>query len=336
MSDPTTRLLGAYLATLDPPDLTAAKRLATRAMDQGMAPAAFIEQILVPAQEEVGRRWQSNECTVPQEHAATVVADAVLATVSARISGDGNIPGRIVSCCVEGEWHTLPLRLVSDSLAMRGHEMIFLGPSVPASQLAGFLRTIDALALMASCTTATNLPGARRTIEAAHDAGVPVIIGGRALGTDSTRADDLGADAWGSDAAGADAVLAGWADHPPTLAHASAFEPEVEELEHPRAALVQECLDVLLDRQPALREMTDTQIDRTREDLSYAMQFCAAALVCHDPTVLDDFTVWLRELLAPRAVPASAIRAGYQAIAEVLGGAHPQAVRMLAASSVLL
>jgi len=336
MSDPTTRLLGAYLATLDPPDLMAARRLANRALDRGMSPAAFIEQILVPAQEEIGRRWQTNECTIPQEHAATVVADAVLATVSARNPGENSIRGRVVSCCVEGEWHTLPLRLVSDSLAMRGHDIVFLGPSVPPPQLSGFLRSIDALALMASCTTATNLPGARRTIEAAHDAGVPVIVGGRGLGADSTRADDLGADAWGSNAAGADAVLAGWTDHPPALAQASALEPEVAELEHPPAALVQECLDVLLDRQPALRWMTGAQVDRTREDLSYAMQFCAAALVCHDPTVLDEFTLWLRELLAPRAVPASAIRAGYQAIAEVLGAGFPETVGMLAASSVLL
>jgi methanogenic corrinoid protein MtbC1 len=336
MSDPTARLLGAYLATLDPPDLTAARRLANRALDQGMAPAAFIEQILVPAQEEVGRRWQSNECTVPQEHAATVVADTVLATVSARTPGDNHMPGRIVSCCVEGEWHTLPLRLVSDSLVMRGHDVVFLGPSVPASQLAGFLRTIDALALIASCTTATNLPGARRTIEAAHDAGVPVILGGRALGANRTRADHLGADGWGSTAADADAVLADWADLAPALAQASAVEPEVEELENPRAALVQECLDVLLDRRPALRAMTDAQIDRTREDLSYAMQFCAAALVCDDPTVLDEYTVWLRDLLAARAVPPSAIRAGYEAIAEVLGAGFPETLGMLAASSALL
>jgi len=336
MSEPARRLLDSYLATLDPPDLGAARRLANRALDQGMAPAAFIELILVPAQEEVGRRWQTNDYTVPQEHAATVVADTVLATMSARIPGDRSIEGRIVSCCVEGEWHTLPLRLVSDSLTMSGHDVVFLGPSAPASQLSGFLRTINASVLLASCTTAKSLVGARRTIEAAHDAGVPVIIGGRALGTDSTRADNLGADAWGSGAETADAVLAEWADHPPALAPACEIESEHQELEDPRPSLVEECLGVLLERQPGLRGMTDIQIERTREDIGYIIQFCSAALVCRDPTVLDEFTLWLRDLLAPRGVPVAAIRAGYDAISDVLGPDFPKTVGMLAASSALL
>jgi len=336
MSEPARRLLASYLALLDPPDLGAARRMATRALDEGMAPGAFIEQVLVPAQEEVGRRWQTNEYTVPQEHAATVVADTVLATMSARIPGDRSIEGRIVSCCVEGEWHTLPLRLVSDSLTMRGHDVVFLGPSAPASQLPGFLRTLDAFVLLASCTSAMNLVGARRTIEAAHDAGVPVIIGGRGLGTDSTRADTLGADAWESDEASVHALLAEWAEHPPALAPACEVESELEELEDPRPSLIEECFGVLLERQPGLRGMTGTQVERTREDLGYIMQFCAAALVCRNPSVLDEFTVWLRDVLAPRGVPVGAITAGYDAIAKVLGPRFPKTVKMLAASSALL
>lgn len=336
MSEPAKRVLDSYLATLDPPDLGAARRLVNRALDQGMAPGAFIEQILVPAQEEVGRWWQTNKYTVPQEHAATVVADTVLATMSARIPGDRSIEGRIVSCCVEGEWHTLPLRLVSDRLTMGGHDVVFLGPSVPASQLSGFLRTIDAFVLLASCTTAMSLGGARRTIEAAHDAGVPVVLGGRSLGADRTRADNVGADAWGSGAADAEAVLAEWADHPPALARAREVGSEQGELEHPRPSLVEACFGVLLDRQPRLREMTGPQVERTREDIGYIIQFCSAALACRDPTVLDEFTLWLRDVLVPRGVPVAAIRAGYEAISEVLGPGFPETVGMLSASSALL
>lgn len=336
MTEPAARLLKSYLALLDPPNLAAARRLANRALDQGMAPGTFIEQILVPAQEEVGRRWQANETTVPQEHAATVVAETVLATISARVPGDRSIQGRIVSCCVEGEWHTLPLRLISDSLTMSGHDVVFLGPSAPASQLSGFLQLTDAFALLASCTMARCLVGARRTIEAAHDAGVPVIIGGKGLGADSTRADNLGADAWASNRVGVDALLSDWTADPPVLSHAYEVEPEQAQLDNPRPALVEECLSVLLERQPALLEMTVAQTERTRENIADIIQFCSAALVCRDTTVLDDFTLWLRDVLAPRGVPVSVIRAGYEAIAEVLGGGYPATVRMLAASSALL
>ena len=326
-------LLNKYLATLDPADMATGRRLITRSLDQGTAPEAVIDQVLVPAQVEVGRRWQANEYTVPQEHAATAVTDAVLASMAARTPGDRSIPGRIVACCVEGEWHTLPLRMLTDSLTMHGHDVVFLGPSVPAAQLAGFLREVDPVALLVSCTAASGLVGARRTIEAAHAAGVPVLIGGRGIGVDGTRADNLGADAWTTNVTGAEAVLAAWARRRPELSHACDVEPEEAGLEHPRPSLVDDCLSVLLERQPELRAMTGPQMERTREDLAFIMQFCSAALVCRDPTVLDDFTVWLRDLLAPRGVPATSIVAGYDAIAEVLAGDFPVTVRMLAASS---
>jgi len=326
-------LLNTYLATLDPADMAAGRRLVNRILDQGKAPEAVIDEVLVPAQVEVGRRWQENEYTVPQEHAATAVTDAVLATMAARSPRDASIHGRIVTCCVEGEWHTLPLRMLTDSLTMRGHDVVFLGPSVPAAQLAGFLRSVDPVALVVSCTAANGLVGARRTIEAGHAAGVPVLIGGRGLGADSTRADNVGADAWAANAAGADAVLTEWARHRPELAHPCDVEPEQAELEHPRPSLVDDCLGVLLDRQPGLRAMTDSQLERTREDLAFIMQFCSAALACCDPTVLDDFTVWLRDLLAPRGVAAAAIVAGYDAIAAVLGEGFPVTVGMLATAS---
>lgn len=329
-------LLKAYLATLDPPDLPAARRLAIRSLDQGMDSATFIEEVLVPAQEQVGLRWQRNEYTVPQEHAATAITDAVLALISARGAGGATAPGRIVTCCVEGEWHTLPLRMVNDILAMHGHDVLFLGPSVPSPQLAGFLRNVDPLALVASCTVATSLAGARRTIQAAHDAGVPVIIGGRALGADGSRAANLGADGWVGRASDSEDLLAEWARRPPVLGHPSDVEPEQTLLEHPSPALVDACLAMLLEREPRLREMSSFQVERTREDIGYILQFCSAALVAGDRTVFADFTEWLRDVLGRRGVPPTAIAAGYNAIAEVLGEGFPAAVEMLADSSSTL
>lgn len=283
-------LLKAYLATIDPPDVSAARRLANRSIDQGMGSLAFIEQVLVPAQEEVGRRWQSNEYTVPQEHAATAVADAVLATLSARVPGDRSIPGRIVTCCVEGEWHTLPIRMVNDSLAMQGHDVVYLGPSVPSPQLSGFLRDVNAMALVASCTAANSLVGARRTVAAAHEAGVPVIIGGRGLGGDGVRAANLGADAWAPSVSAANHMLGEWVESPPALGRSCEVEPEQAALADPRPGLIDDCLGVLLERTPRLRGMSASQLERTREDIGYILEFCSAALVVSDPTVLDDFT----------------------------------------------
>ena len=330
------RTLGVYLSTLDPPDVHAARLGAAAALDSGMTPADLIDTVLRPAQEEVGRRWQSNEWTVAQEHAATAITDAVLALISLRTPSDEWRRATIVSGCVEGEWHTLPLRMLGATLVTVGHDVTFLGPSLPGAQFARSLNDIKPTAALLSCTTPNNLPGARRTIEIAHRAGVPVIIGGHALDAGGVRAAALGADAHATNAAGVASILASWGIRQPARARAADLCPESAELEIPQSGLVADCLDELLQRQPRLREMTATQLDRTREDIAYILQFCSAALVTQDHTVLDDFTMWLRDLLAVRGVPSGTIRMSYQCIAAVLGGGFPKTCTMLAAAARLI
>ncbi len=82
--------------------------------------------------------------------------------------------------------------------------------------------------------------------------------------------------------------------------------------------------------------MTAAQLERTREDIAYILQFCATALITQDHTVLDEFTMWLRDLLAVRNVPAGTIRTSYQSIAAVLGGGFPKTNTMLAAAATLV
>ena len=330
------RALEVYLSVLDPPDIRAARLGATAALDSGMTPAHLINTVLRPAQEEVGRRWQNNEWTVAQEHAATAITDAVLALISLRTPSGEWPRAKIVSGCVEGEWHTLPLRMLDATLVTIGHHVTFLGPSLPGTQFARSLDDIKPTAALLSCTTPINLVGARRTIEVAHRASVPVIIGGRALDAGGVRAAALGADAHAATAAGVASILASWDIRQPARARAADFCPEGAEIEIPQPGLVADCLEELLQRQPRLREMTAAQLDRTRGDIVDILQCCSAALVTLDHTVLDDFTMWLRDMRAVRGVPSGTIRMSYQCIAAVLGGGFPKTCTMLAAAATLI
>ncbi len=103
---------------------------------------------------------------------------------------------------------SLPPRMLDATLVAGGFDITFLGPSLPAAQFARSLNEINPTTALLSCTNPINLPGARRTIEVAHDAGVSVIIGGRALDAGGVRAKALGADAWATNAAGAASILA--------------------------------------------------------------------------------------------------------------------------------
>ena len=330
-----TKLLQAYLATLDPPDVRAARLLAQRCLDGGVSVAAFITEVLDPAQEEVGRRWYANEWSVAQEHAATAITDAVLSFLSVR-ANTPTIPGLALSGCVEGEWHTIPVRMLTELLADWGHDVLFIGPSVPPAHLTSFIRDMGPVALLASCTQPHHLAGARRTIQAAHDAGVPVILGGGALDEAGVRAKNVGADASGQDAAAAAEVLAAWRVQRPPLAHPCEVEPEQFQLEVTASRLVEPCMAQLARRDPRVAVMNPVQLERTREDVGWILQYCSAALVSRDPSVLNEFTVWLRDLLAPRGVPPDMVRSGYKAIAEVVGSRFPATVALLAEASRLL
>jgi len=325
-----------YLEALDPPDVAVGRRLALHALDHGMASETYVDEVLVPAQIEVGRRWHSDKWTIAQEHAATAISDAVLATLANRDPTVPTVPGRLVSCCAEGEWHSLPLRMLNDAMARSGHDIVSLGPSVPASQLTDFVRTVDPVAVLVNCSVAINLVGARRTIAAAHEAGAPVILGGRALGNSPARASAIGADAWAPDATAAAAIVAQWTNHRPDLLEAIELHPEQVDVELPSDSLIEACTQGLLAAQPRLRTMTEIQLRRTREDIAYILRFCAASLVTQDPTVLDEFTVWLRDLLAPRGVPPATIKLSYEVIADVLGPRFPTVIQMLESSSTAL
>lgn len=329
-------LLALYLSTLDPPDIHTARRLASVALDSGTTPAHIIDTVLRPAQEEVGRRWQNNEWTVAQEHAATAITDAVLALISLRTARNEWPRETVVGGCVEGEWHSMPLRMLCASLGCEGYDVIFLGPSLPAEQFARSLHEINPAAALLSCTTPINLPGARRTIEIAHEAGVPVILGGRALDSGGVRAAALGANAFAANAAAAASILSSWNVGRPGRARPADLCPEGAELEMPQPGLVADCLDELLQRQPRLRDMTTAQFDRTREDIAYILRFCSAALVASDQTVFDDFTLWLRDLLAVRGVPAGTIGLSYECIAAVLGGGFRKTTAMLDSAARLI
>jgi methanogenic corrinoid protein MtbC1 len=327
--------LDAYVHALDPPHLEEARRLASASLDEGMDVEGLIEDVLAPAQREVGRRWYANEWTVADEHAASAITDAVLAEASLRTASPSTAEGRLVSCGVEGEWHTLPVRMLTDQLVANGHDVTFLGPSLSSAQLIRSLREITPVAVLASCTVPLHLAGARRTIEAAHQAGVPVIIGGLALGADGSRAAALGADAWAPSAQHATDVLATWARQAPRLQAAQAVKPEQALLELPADLLVSACLQTMLDDN-TLGSLTEPQLERAREDITFILQFCSAALIVDEPGVFDEFTRWLRGLLAVRGVPAAAIRASYQALAKTLGAGFPATVAMLAAAMPLL
>jgi len=303
-------------------DRRSAVRQALGLSDAGASVQDLVQGLLGPAQVEVGRRWEADRWSVAGEHAATAISDAVLAALAWRIEAAED-QGHVVVTCAEGEWHSLPARMVAEVLRVHGWLVTFLGASTPADHLRRFVDEVGAVGVVVSCSVPIFLSGALRSVQAAQSAQVPVLVGGRAFGPDDLRAHRLGADGWAPDPVAAAHLLGEWRRQPPAVGKRPAGMRDAEplELEAARPDLVKAAMSELFMRYPPLAGYTEGQLARSREDLGYILQFLEAALLSDDPRLfLDEFLPWLTGVLTSRGLPAGVVTVGLEALGAVLDG----------------
>lgn len=319
---PGPDVLPRFLGLVSVADTAGARALVSRLVRAGVAPDALVERVLAPAQREVGDRWYRAEWSVADEHAATAVTDAAASVLPVSTSGP-----LVVVASPAGEWHTLPGRLAAASA--RGVRTTVLGPGLPADHLERYLDAAAPDLLALSVTMSTNLVAAAEAVRAAHQAGVPVVAGGRAFGRDDRRARRLGADAWAASAT--------------ELARlATGLLPRDDEVEvHPEAlladAVADEVLLLALERQsaaaPWVREMDSLRRAAALDDLRWIARHGAAALACEDPSVLEDLLGWLDALLRDRGVPARALPDSARYLADALEPETPAVAALVAGAA---
>ncbi|MBA9006579.1 cobalamin-dependent protein [Thermomonospora cellulosilytica] len=326
-----------FFAAIAAADEPAAMRIAGGLVDAGVPVARVLTDLVAPAQRRVGEHWAEASWNVAREHAATHICDRVVTALGLRAAAAGPPRGRVVLACVDGEWHALAARIVAETLRAEGWQVTFLGASTPADHLARFVSEKGPDAVALSCVLAASLPGARWMIEAVRHTGVPVLAGGPGFGPDGRWARLLGADAWAADAAGAAARLAhdwpAFTDPAPALDHLPDQEHRL--LADRRYDLVEQAMHAFTAKVPDAAGYSAWQLEKTREDFGYILDFLVAALLVDDVSLLEDFTGWLTRIMAPRGVPAPVIGVGYDILLDVLAG-RPRAVRMLAAARASL
>ncbi|WP_019873281.1 cobalamin-dependent protein [Sporichthya polymorpha] len=308
-----------YWDALSRGDRTAAVAAALGELERGVPAIRIFDELVRPAQLEVGRQWATNSWGVAREHVATSISEDVVAALGARTAA-GPARGRIVVTCVEGEWHALPARILSESLRLSGWDVSYLGASVPTPHLVSYLHDLGPDLVALSCSVSTSLQRARRMIEAARGAGVPVLAGGRGFGPDGRWALALGANGWAPDPTAALELIE--SDAWPS------FTDQAPPLEHPddahvrlRAAhgdLVDATMAELARVFPPMAAYDSEQRARTVEDIGYILDFLTTALFLDDVELFTDFVGWLAEILTARGVPAAAVRLGLDALDAVL------------------
>ncbi|MET9268548.1 cobalamin-dependent protein [Kribbella sp. NPDC003557] len=283
-------------------DVTAALDVVDTALLAGADPVALLTHVVGPAQRVVGDKWQRGEWSVADEHAATAVAMSATETIARAVRRTPVVRGRVVVACAEREWHALAAMMIDCALRSDGWETTLLGASTPALRLSQYLQDLGPDAVAVSCSVLGSLPTTRRFIEASRAAGIPVLVGGPAFGTDDLRARSLGATAWAADATHAIEVmrtLPAVVPRADPLPAAAAAEQAALELEH--SALVAG----LMSRWPG--EECDLDPDLVKDSVEQLLHAVWAALLTTDPRPVAQTASWITALLEFRRLPPALV-----------------------------
>jgi corrinoid protein of di/trimethylamine methyltransferase len=187
-------------------DASAAHEITEKALAAGVDPIRLVNDYMIPAMAEVGRRFECNEFFVPELLIAARAMKSSLGLVRPLLAASGAQPaGRVVLGTVKGDLHDIGKNLVAAMLEGNGFEVIDLGVNVSPEQFIASAKEKNANIIALSALLTTTMPSMRTTIEALKQAGirdqVKVLIGGAPI--TQKYADEIGADGYSDNAVAA-------------------------------------------------------------------------------------------------------------------------------------
>lgn len=184
-------------------DAKKAREVTQQALAAGVDPLALVNEHMVPAMAEVGRRYECNEYFVPELLISARAMKASLELIRPLLTASGRQPmARVAIGTVKGDLHDIGKNLVVMMLKGAGFEVEDLGVDVPNEVFAAAVERGNQVVCLSALLTTTK-PQMMNVIKHLRSAGkeVKVVIGGAVITQD--YADKIGADAFGEDAPGA-------------------------------------------------------------------------------------------------------------------------------------
>ncbi|MBP1657499.1 MAG: cobalamin B12-binding domain protein [Bacteroidetes bacterium] len=186
-----------------------AKEITQQALAAGADPQAMVQQYMIPAMDEVGRRYEANEYFVPELLISARAMKASLEFIRPLLIASGAEPaGRVVIGTVKGDLHDIGKNLVAAMLEGAGFEVIDLGVDVSPEKFITALNEKKAGLVAMSALLTTTMNSMKTTVEAMKAAGVrnnvKIMIGGAPV--TEKYAEEIGADGYSTNANGAVAL----------------------------------------------------------------------------------------------------------------------------------
>jgi 5-methyltetrahydrofolate--homocysteine methyltransferase len=187
-------------------DANTAVEITKEAIAADMDPQELITKQMIPAMDEVGRRFEEGEFFVPELLIAGRAMKGTLDLLRPLLTERGIEPaGRVVIGTVKGDLHDIGKGLVASMLEGGGFEVIDLGVDVSAEKFVSEVRESGANLLALSALLTTTMPAMKDVVDAMRDSGLSdrckTIIGGAPI--TQQYAVSIGADGYSSSANGA-------------------------------------------------------------------------------------------------------------------------------------
>ncbi len=180
-------------------------KITKEALESGEKPAELLNQVLLPAINQVGEYFDQGKYFLPQLIASAEamknsieILEPLLQTGSA-----GEEMPIVVIATVEGDIHDIGKNLVALMLKNHGFHVIDLGKDVPQAKILETAREHHAEFIALSALMTTTMQRMREIVAAAKQEGITakIIIGGAVITQE--YADEIGADGYSKDAADA-------------------------------------------------------------------------------------------------------------------------------------
>ncbi len=187
-------------------DAKIAHTFTEQALQEGADPVKLVDEYMIPAMNEVGRRFETNEYFVPELLISARAMKAALELVRPLLAARGAKPlGTVAVGTVKGDLHDIGKNLVAAMFEGGGFEVIDLGVNVPPEKFIAAVNEKGAHIVAMSALLTTTMPAMKTTIDALTQAGVrdkvKVLVGGAPI--TQKYATDIGADGYSENAVGA-------------------------------------------------------------------------------------------------------------------------------------
>lgn len=176
------------------------------AIGEGADPLEIVNQHMIPAMDEAGRRFECEEYFVPELLLAARAMKGALELMRPLLAARGAEPlGRVVIGTVKGDLHDIGKNLIASMLEGGGFEVIDLGTDVAPEKFVQVVQERHPNLVCLSALLTVTMPSMKTTIQALEQAGVRqqvrVVIGGAPV--TEQYANEIGADAYGPNASSA-------------------------------------------------------------------------------------------------------------------------------------